>query len=137
METYHVFEHPNMEGGFQCPLCKASKDAPVVLVGIPGTEVDGIIEANQVHSECYALFCKMHDIEVILERKRCNAEIYHGPGHQSRTKCQILGEHTIHRAIYGSYDQEAIWKDRKDGKYVCTGCFDEPPEEPEIEEGDK
>ena len=55
------FEHPNMTN-FKCPICKSSKDAPVVLVGIPGTEDGGIMEAGQIHSDCYKLFCKMNDI---------------------------------------------------------------------------
>ena len=62
------FEHPNMHGGFECPVCKTGKDAPIVLVGIPGTEDGNIMEADQVHSECYVLFCKMRDIKVTIEK---------------------------------------------------------------------
>lgn len=56
--------------------------------------------------------------------KRCNAAIWHGPGHQSITHCQVAGRHTIHEAIYGSFDRVAIWR----GKKVFSGVFDEPPE---------
>jgi hypothetical protein len=61
------FKHPNLEAGFECPICHTSKDAPVVLIGIPGTEEGNIMEAAQVHSECYKLYCKMHDVEVNIE----------------------------------------------------------------------
>lgn len=62
------FAHPNMSGGFVCPVCNTGKDAPVVLVGIPGTESDGTIECKQVHSECYELVCKMNNESVQIER---------------------------------------------------------------------
>ena len=61
------FKHPNMDG-FECPVCLTSKDAPVVLVGIPGTEDGNIMKAEQVHSECYVLWAKMRDIEIKIER---------------------------------------------------------------------
>ena len=61
------FEHPNMIN-FKCPICHTKTDAPVVLVGIPGTEDDGIIEAEQVHSECYVLYCKMRGYDVEIEK---------------------------------------------------------------------
>jgi len=57
------FDHPNYHGGFTCPVCKTSADAPVVLVPIPGTEDDGICEARQVHHECYQLLAKMAAIK--------------------------------------------------------------------------
>jgi hypothetical protein len=56
----------------------------------------------------------------------CLAEIWHGPGHQSRTRCHLRGPHDIHCAVYGCYDQVARWR----GKQVFSGYFDEPPEEP-------
>ena len=62
-----TFEHPNMEG-FECPICHSSKDAPVVLVGIPGTEDGNIMQAAQVHAECYVVYCKMHDINIEIEK---------------------------------------------------------------------
>ena len=61
------FEHPNMVN-FECPICHTKTDAPVVLVGIPGTEDDGIMEAEQVHSECYVLYCKMRGYDVEIEK---------------------------------------------------------------------
>lgn len=60
------FEHPSMDN-FCCPICKTNKDAPVVLVGIPGTEEDNIIECNQVHAECYKVYAKMHGVEIVIE----------------------------------------------------------------------
>jgi hypothetical protein len=58
-----VFDHPNFTGGFRCRICKTSADQPVVLVPVPGTERDGIMEARQIHAECYALMQKMLEAE--------------------------------------------------------------------------
>jgi hypothetical protein len=55
----------------------------------------------------------------------CSAEVRHGPGHQSSTKCEVKGVHEVHRAIYGADRQEAAWR----GTHVYTGAFDEPPPE--------
>jgi hypothetical protein len=33
-----------------------------------------------------------------LRGKQCDAEIHHGPGHQSATKCQLRHEHATHEA---------------------------------------
>jgi hypothetical protein len=62
---------------------------------------------------------------------RCEAKIYHGPGHQSGTRCRLTGNHEIHEAIYGRYDQFARWK----GLKAFSGFFDEPPDNP-VEEND-
>lgn len=51
----------------------------------------------------------------------CDAEVRHGPGHQSRTKCELKGEHEVHRAVY--MGTEATWR----GPVAYTGVFDEPP----------
>ena len=59
-----VFEHPNMTD-FECPVCHTSKDAPVVLVPIPGTEHDNIVQCKQVHQKCYDLLVEMQSEEVI------------------------------------------------------------------------
>lgn len=50
-----VFEHPNMTGGFICPICGTGEDAPVVLVGIAGTEEGRVIQARQYHLGCIDL----------------------------------------------------------------------------------
>ena len=55
------------------------------------------------------------------ESAACDAEVRHGPGHQSRTKCELTGRHEIHRAVY--MGTEATWR----GPYEYTGAFDEPP----------
>lgn len=39
----------------------------------------------------------------------CPSWIGHGPGHQSTTFCTQQGEHEIHSARYGSFDQYAEW----------------------------
>jgi hypothetical protein len=56
----------------------------------------------------------------------CCAILAHGPGHQSKTYCEIKGRHTIHQCTYGCYDERAEWKGSK-YKIKCTGYFDEPP----------
>jgi len=60
------FEHPNMTD-FECPVCQTSADYPVVLIPIPGTEDGNIVEARQVHAECYKLMCKMKGIDHNIE----------------------------------------------------------------------
>lgn len=61
------FLHPNMTGGFECPVCLTGKDLPVVLVPIPGTEEGNIQQAKQVHTKCFVFYAKMHDMEVEIE----------------------------------------------------------------------
>jgi len=39
----------------------------------------------------------------------CNAVLYHGPGHQSKTFCECKGPHKKHKCTYGSYNEEAEW----------------------------
>lgn len=42
--------------------------------------------------------------------KPCEAVIYHGPGHQSRTKCERKGPHTDHYAVlYGEHEGDYGW----------------------------
>jgi hypothetical protein len=60
------FAHPNLNN-FECPVCHTSADHPVVLVGIPGTEEDHNIQAEQVHTDCYRVICKMNDVECEVE----------------------------------------------------------------------
>ena len=77
--------------------------------------------------------------------KRCEAHIWHGPGHQSSTRCRKTGPHDVHEAVYGSERQFAKWRD---GQYTgrmrargikfdqrfypenmaMSGFFDEPPD---------
>jgi hypothetical protein len=66
-------------------------------------------------------------VRVALEKdedvKRCNAVLHHGPGHQSKTRCELVDEHEVHECHYGVYDQLAQWR----GDEACTGFFDDPP----------
>ena len=62
----------------------------------------------------------------------CKALIFHGPGHQSRTRCRLKGPHTIHQASYGSSDQLAHWE----GDKGFSGYFDEPPTVENDKKGD-
>lgn len=57
-----IFPKPNM-AGFRCPVCLTKAMQPVILVAIPGTERDRMIEAKQVHKECYDLVERMVDKE--------------------------------------------------------------------------
>jgi hypothetical protein len=52
----------------------------------------------------------------------CTVQLFHGPGHQSRTTCDVEGEHTIHHVIYGELQQDATWQ----GGDAFTGFMDEP-----------
>jgi len=45
--------------GPPCPICKTRADVETVLVPIPGTEHDRIVEARQVHKRCYDLAIEM------------------------------------------------------------------------------
>ena len=51
-----IFNHFNCNGKqTECPVCKKNDDKPVVLIGINGTQEDGIIQAVQVHVDCVEL----------------------------------------------------------------------------------
>jgi len=50
-----IFKNPNLSGGWKCPICKESKLGEVVLVGINGTQEDGLMQAEQIHLECIDL----------------------------------------------------------------------------------
>lgn len=54
-----IFEHFNASQGAPCPVCKTMADDKTVLVPIPGTEEDGIVEARQVHKKCFDLVQEM------------------------------------------------------------------------------
>lgn len=50
-----IFEHPNKEMNWRCPICGKDTDKPVVLAGIYGTEDGGNIQAEQIHLDCIDL----------------------------------------------------------------------------------
>lgn len=56
-----IFEEFNSSNGETCPICKTSKNESTVLVPIPGTEDDGIVECRQVHEDCYLLMIRMSE----------------------------------------------------------------------------
>jgi len=58
-----VFEHFSQSSKVPCPYCLTKADAPTVLVPIPGTEEDGIIEARQVHKRCFDLVAEMIELD--------------------------------------------------------------------------
>lgn len=94
------------------------------------------------------------ELEDVLERivqaqrnypkpEPCTAILWHGPGHQSQSRCEITGPHEVHETHYGPGDL-ARWRT---GDYTgrlreqgidfdpesypedmgMTGFFDEPP----------
>lgn len=58
-----VFKGFNSSGGQVCPVCNTSKDTETVLVPIPGTESDGLVQCSQVHKKCYDLVVEMNEQE--------------------------------------------------------------------------
>lgn len=50
-----IFEHPNLDADWICPICKTREDKPVVLIGINGTQKDSIMEAEVFHLDCIEL----------------------------------------------------------------------------------
>ncbi len=56
-----VFEGFNNESGALCPVCKTSKNKPTVLIPIPDTERDGLVECQQVHKQCYDMVLEMNE----------------------------------------------------------------------------
>ncbi len=50
-----AFKGPNLSGGWKCPICGTSDDKEVVLIGVDGTEDDGIMEGHQYHLDCIEL----------------------------------------------------------------------------------
>ncbi len=53
----------------------------------------------------------------------CGAVIWHGPGHQSYTRCQVKGKHKLHEAVYGPRKLLAEWYKSE----AYTDPFDNPP----------
>lgn len=81
-----------------------------------------------------------------VESEPCPGRFYHGPGHQSSTRCELEKDHEgSHRCIYGSHCSEALWNTgdytgrmRKSGiefsaesypeDIGMSGYHDEPPQ---------
>lgn len=65
-----IFEHPNITGGFSCPICGTGEDKEVVFISISGTERDHIAEARQYHLDCIELTSIRlpHGSEVIVQQ---------------------------------------------------------------------
>lgn len=67
-----IKDHPS-KPDFVCPLCGTNKDAPVVLVGIDGTQKDGFMDVREYHVECIHLIeikLMENDEHVILHNER-------------------------------------------------------------------
>jgi hypothetical protein len=60
-------------------------------------------------------------MKITDKKGECGAEIWHGPGHQSKALCDRLGPHYQH--ANSTYD--LYWSKRK----TFSGYFDESPEE--------
>ena len=50
-----IFEKPNLNNDWKCPVCGTNQEKEVVLVTIEGTKDDGVMCANQYHLECLEL----------------------------------------------------------------------------------
>lgn len=50
-----TFKTMNTIAKHVCPVCKTQKAGEVVLIGIVGTEKDGIMESEQFHLACLEL----------------------------------------------------------------------------------
>jgi len=48
----NTFDHFDNSHGDVCPICKTDADGETALIPIPGTESDGICEAQQMHKKC-------------------------------------------------------------------------------------
>jgi hypothetical protein len=82
--------------------------------------VVSLTNGNDTYSEYHNRDCS----GTLQEDGGCQARIYHGPGHQSTTRCRKEGPHEIHEAVYGSYRQFAEWRPLE----MFSGFFDEAPE---------
>jgi hypothetical protein len=80
----------------------------------------------------------------ILDGEACPAVLFHGPGHQSKAECELVGPHDVHETHYGD-GRQAFWRtgdytDQIDAKGTernvrsypktmgMTGYFNEPPQ---------
>jgi len=50
-----TFKSMNKSSDAKCPICLTQNDGDVVLIGIVGTQDDGLIEAKQFHLDCIEL----------------------------------------------------------------------------------
>lgn len=50
----------------------------------------------------------------------CHSVLFHGPGHQSTTRCELTGQHDLHSAVLPDR-RYAEWE----GDEAFTGYFDE------------
>jgi len=51
-----IFDHPNTEFGWKCPVCKQDDDKKITLLSKYGTRKGNIVEAEQVHIDCLDLW---------------------------------------------------------------------------------
>lgn len=54
-KAMRIFNHPNIDNGWECPICHQATDKPVVIIGIAGTcseVVNKTIQAEQFHLDC-------------------------------------------------------------------------------------
>lgn len=67
-----IFEEPNLDNGWKCPICGTNEKKPVTLIKIAGTEKDGMCEARQYHVSCIDLVeisdKKVYKLRVIIHQ---------------------------------------------------------------------
>ena len=47
-----IFEGPNLDNGWKCPICNKNTELPIALIPIYGTEEGNISKAEQIHIDC-------------------------------------------------------------------------------------
>lgn len=112
-----------------------SEDGEVVITDEDNTLIDKYIAGD--------LPSVLTSAGIPVTADSCPAVLYHGPGHQSRARCEVQGLHTEHVAHYDG-GQRAEWRDgqyldqlrKREGHTIpewvtpgtaMTGFFNEPP----------
>jgi hypothetical protein len=77
------------------------KDTIAKILGLPE------IPANEDGTTDWPAFAQ----QMLDLNKPCEVKIYHGPGHQSRSKCEAKGPHEWHYAtLFGEHTGQYEWK---------------------------
>lgn len=98
---------------------------PGVLGTVAHVDTLGTVHVRWDDGRSLGLIPGVDQFTIVGRESNCDAFIWHGPGHQSRTRCQVTGPHAVHETVYGAGLQLARWT----GREAMTGFFDEPPED--------
>ena len=50
-----LFEEPNINNDWKCPICKTNDIKPVILIGIEGTQEGNNMQSEHFHVDCIDL----------------------------------------------------------------------------------